>query len=98
MKDSDSSVQRYIENIVLRKIGLESRKIKVEDVTFNFDGYSERNSIIAEIYSGIKTLKSAQRQKISQDILKMILYEKMVFKIFKKKIVVIDNDIYGLAL
>ena len=95
MNCSDSFVQKEIEKIALEKIGLSSKKIKVKDVAFCFDGFSEEKAIVVEIYAGIKTLKSAQKQKVSQDILKMIFFEALQEKKYNKKFVVIDREIYN---
>ncbi len=94
MKDSDSYVQKEIEKTVLKKIGLKPETIFIENVKFCFDGFSDEKKVIAEIYAGIENLKSAQRQKISQDILKMILFEKLKGETFTKKLIFVDKKIY----
>jgi len=96
MHPSNSKPQQNIEVLVLDKIGLTSKKIKIDNKEFNFDGFSDEDGKmeIVEIYAGIDKLKSAQQQKVSQDLLKMYLYEKLSEKKFNKRFIVIDQKIY----
>ena len=61
-----------------------------EDVSIfiNPDFYSEKDGIIGEIHAHVGKLKPSQRHKISADILKMLLFEKMRQKQLRKMIVV----------
>lgn len=56
------------------------------------DFYSERDGIIGEIHSHIGKLKPAQLHKISADILKMLLFEKMSHTKLRKLLVVCSED------
>ena len=69
MHPSNSKPQKDIEKLVLEKIGLTSEKIKIDGIEFNFDGFSDKKREIVEIYAGIDELKSAQQQKVSQDLI-----------------------------
>ncbi len=55
------------------------------------DFYSEENGIIGEIFVHIGKTKKAQENKISNDILKMLLLEKVRGKTYRKIIVVCDD-------
>jgi hypothetical protein len=97
--DSDSLVQRRIEAKVIQGLGLESQAIKVDGVEFQFDGVSASGDRLVEVYAGTGHLKSAQRMKISQDILKLVLFEKLMQAqtpgvTFKKQIAVVDPAIH----
>jgi hypothetical protein len=91
MSGSDSKVQRQLEERILKTLSVSHGKIVIGDTKFDFDGFSD--GVVYEIYAGIDRLRSGQQQKISQDILKMVLYEKMVGKPIKKVFVVVDKAI-----
>jgi len=93
--DSDSTPQREVEDFVIKKLGLKQKEkpLVISEVSFEFDGVSDDECTVAEVYAGTGKLKSAQRFKISQDILKMVLYEKLTNKSIKKMIVVVDESI-----
>jgi len=57
------------------------------------DIYSETALIIGEIYAHIGKLKPAQNHKITNDILKMLLLEKITGKCYKKIIAVCDTRV-----
>lgn len=57
------------------------------------DLYSEKDRIVGEIFAHIGSLKVGQQRKISQDILKMLLLEKVKGVQFRKLIVVVDDTI-----
>ena len=87
---SDSSEQQLAHKEILallnqtHNLNLISKKILVEDTLFQSDGYSEDPPIICEIYSRIGKMKVAQHNKITKDILKMLLIEKMKGHQFRK--------------
>lgn len=53
MHPSNSKPQQEIEVLVLDKIGLTSKKIKIDGIEFNFDGFSDEKREIVEIVNGI---------------------------------------------
>ena len=76
-------------NIKLEK----NRKIYLADNAFTYiqpDFYSEESKIIGEIFAHIGKPKKAQDNKIANDILKMLLLEKITGKQYRKIIVVCD--------
>lgn len=91
MSGSDSKVQRKLEERILNTLGVAHGKVVIGGIKFDFDGFGD--GVVYEIYAGIDRLRSGQQQKISQDILKMVLYEKMVSKPIKKVLVVVDEAI-----
>lgn len=94
MNDSDSSVQREVEEYVLHNKGLKplEESLKIDGVEFLFDGYSE--NAVAEVYAGLDKLLAGQKRKIAQDILKMVLYEKLSGKKgLLKSIILVDHKI-----
>jgi len=94
---SDSKEQRESEKIILEiineseKLKLKPTKLIIDGISFNLDGYSERPSVLCEIYSHIGRLKPAQKYKVANDILKMLLIEKMKKKVFRKILVFADE-------
>ena len=91
MSGSDSKVQRQLEERILHDLGVSHGKVTIDGTKFDFDGISE--DTIYEVYAGIDRLRSGQQQKISQDILKMVLYERMVGRPIAKVLVVVDAKI-----
>lgn len=91
MSGSDSTTQRQLEERILKTLGVSHGKVIIDGTRFDFDGFGDY--IVYEIYAGIDRLRSGQQQKISQDVLKMVLYEKMVGKPVRKVIVVVDEAI-----
>lgn len=92
MSGSDSSVQRQLEKRILNDLGVSHGKVTLDGTQFDFDGLSE--DTVYEVYAGIDKLRSGQQQKISQDVLKMVLYENMVCRSIKKVIIVVDQKIH----
>lgn len=101
-KDSDSRVQREIENVLFDKIrselnlNLEQNPIialtEDPDIKIQPDFYSSEAKVIGEIHSHLGRLKPAQRHKVEADILKMLLLEKVSGEKFKKYIVVCSDE------
>ena len=91
MSGSNSTVQRQLEERILSTLGISHGKVAINDTSFDFDGLA--GDAVYEIYAGIERLRPGQQQKISQDILKMVLYEKMLGKPVRKVIVVVDKAI-----
>ena len=72
-----------------------NKKIFLADNSFTYiqpDFYSETELIIGEIFAHIGKPKKAQDNKIANDILKMLLLEKITGKYFRKIIVVCDEE------
>lgn len=69
------------------------RVVLAEGVHIVPDLYSEKNRIVGEIFVHIGSLKVGQQHKISQDILKMLLLEKIKGVKYRKIIVIVDDKI-----
>lgn len=95
---SDSTEQQLAHNEILKlindnyKFNLVSQKVLLDNTLFQVDGYSDNPPILCEIYSRIGKMKVAQHNKISKDILKMLLIEKLSGKKFKKIIGFADEE------
>jgi hypothetical protein len=92
MNGSDTKVQRQLEDRILHDLGVSHGKIVLDGIKFNFDGLL--GDTVYEVYAGIDRLRVGQQQKISQDVLKMVLYEKMVGRPIAKVLVVVDEKIF----
>ena len=69
-------------------------KLFLSDNAFTYiqpDFYSHKERIIGEIFSHVGKPKKAQDNKIANDILKMLLFEKVAGKKYRKIIVVCDE-------
>lgn len=69
------------------------RVVLTEGVHIVPDLYSEKDRIVGEIFAHIGFLKVGQQHKISQDILKMLLLEKIKGVKYRKMIVIVDDTI-----
>lgn len=97
---SSSHVQMQAEELIFQKvedvlnIKLEkNRKIYLADNAFTYiqpDFYSEECKIIGEIFAHIGKPKKAQDNKIANDVLKMLLLEKITGQQYRKMLVVCD--------
>ena len=97
---SSSHVQMQAENLIFQRVEefLEIRfernkKIYLADNAFTYmqpDFYSEEHRIVGEIFAHIGKPKKAQDNKIANDILKMLLLEKITGKQYRKILVVCD--------
>ena len=69
----------------------------IESLIHNYENtldlYSEKDRIVGEIFAHIGFLKVGQQHKISQDILKMLLLEKIKGVKYRKMIVIVDDTI-----
>lgn len=106
---SSSHVQMQAEEQIFLKveelldIRLEkNRKIYLAHNAFTYiqpDFYSEESRIIGEIFAHIGKPKKAQDNKIANDVLKMLLLEKITGQQYRKMIVVCDaaeqKKLYG---
>lgn len=101
---SSSHVQLQAEEIVFQKVVEllkipfeKNKKIYLADNAFTYmqpDFYSEEHGIVGEIFVHIGKPKKAQDNKIANDILKMLLLEKVMGKQYRKIIVVCDAEEY----
>ena len=96
---SSSIEQQMAEQIIFQKVNdwlgvelVENAKIFVGNTFMQPDFYSKADGIIGEIYAHIGKPKKAQDNKIANDILKMLLLEKIEGKIYRKINVVCDED------
>lgn len=78
------------------KINLDrNKKIFLADNSYTYiqpDFISEKELIVGEIFAHIGKPKKAQDNKISNDILKMLLLEKVTSNNYRKVIVVCDDE------
>ena len=101
MHKSSSHIQIQAEEMMFSKIehrfGIKfekNKKIYLADNTYTYmqpDFYSEEFSIVGEIFAHIGKPKKAQDNKISNDILKMLLLDKISGKQYRKIIAVCDK-------
>ena len=99
---SSSIEQMNAENIIFSMIEKElatylerNPKIFLADNVFTYiqpDFYSEEKNIVGEIFAHIGKPKKAQDNKIANDILKMLLLEKVKGQSFRKILVVCDKE------
>lgn len=102
---SSSHVQVEAEAIVFsmleEKLGItleKNKPIYLADNPYTYiqpDFYSKENCIIGEIFVHIGKPKKAQDNKIANDILKMLLLDKVSGKLHRKIIVVCDDAEYN---
>ena len=87
--------EKEIISIVEKQIGMKlerNKKVILSDgVHIEPDFYSETNLVVGEIISHIGKLKAGQHRKLANDILKMLLLEKVTGKQYRKIIAVCDN-------
>ena len=105
--DSNSEVQARMEKVIFKKVKKEKLFdgslykptqpiiIDSEGLTYIIpDFYSKESKVIGEIHSHIGRLKSSQMHKIANDILKMLLHDKIKGEPYKKYIAVCDKEEY----
>lgn len=95
-----SHVQMQAEEMMFQKVEEllkmkfeKNPKIYLADNAFTYiqpDFYSENDCVIGEIFAHIGKPKKAQDNKIANDILKMLLLDKITGKNFRKILVVCD--------
>lgn len=98
-QNSNSTEQQMAERILFEKVSQwlnqdikANEKIPIGATFMQPDFYSRENAIIGEIFSHIGKPKKAQDNKIANDILKMLLLEKLEHKTYRKIIVVCDEE------
>lgn len=96
---SSSIEQQKAERIIFKKVKEwlnveleENAKIFVGSTYMQPDFYSKEEGIIGEIFVHIGAPKKAQDNKIANDVLKMLLLEKIEGREYKKIIVVCDEQ------
>ena len=108
---SSSAEQQYAGHIIFLEVEkllnvklVENPKIYLADNRYTYiepDFYSEENCIVGEIFAHIGKPKKAQDNKIANDILKMLLLDRVTGKKYRKIIVVCDeaqeNKLKGLS-
>ncbi|MDD4181353.1 MAG: hypothetical protein PHE87_06975 [Victivallaceae bacterium] len=101
MHDSDSTVQRDVEAIIIEELeksfdkvfkAKEENRIKIGNFSFEVDAVDTEGGLY-EIYAHVGKQKPAQRKKIASDLLKLLLIEKKTVKREKYFVIVNDNDI-----
>ena len=93
-QETEKHIFRIVEEILGVKLE-NNKKIFLADNSFTYiqpDFYSETELIIGEIFAHIGKPKKAQDNKIANDVLKMLLLEKITGKHFRKIIVVCDEE------
>ena len=91
--EAEEKMFNQVEKILEIKLE-KNKKIFLANNAFTYiqpDLYSEENSVIGEIFAHIGKPKKAQDNKIANDILKMLLLEKIRGKEFRKIIAVCDG-------
>lgn len=69
------------------------RVVLSEGVHIVPDLYSEKDRIVGKIFAHIGSLKVGQKHKLSQDILKILLLEKIKGIKYRKVLVIVDDKI-----
>lgn len=99
---SNSSVQQeaegYIINALEQKLGflqgtLKPKTISLGTTSVKVDAYNEREGIICEVYAHIGKLKSAQANKPINDVMKMLVIERITKKKYRKIFAVCDIEV-----
>lgn len=96
---SNSFEQQMAEQIIFEKVQnwlnknlKENAKVLVGKTYMQPDFYSKEDGIIGEIFAHIGKPKKGQDNKIANDILKMLLLEKLEKRTYRKIIVVCDEQ------
>ncbi|RKJ41686.1 hypothetical protein D7X94_02405 [Acutalibacter sp. 1XD8-33] len=99
---SSSMEQQRAEEIILKQVcrwlGMELEhgpKIFVGSTFMQPDFYSKEEGVIGEISAHIGRTNKAQDNKIANDLLKMLLLEKLEGRNYRKIIVVCDENVYA---
>lgn len=92
-QEAEAVIADVVEKWLDCKLEHSAKVVLGEGVHIEPDLYSEDKRIICEIYSHIGALKVGQKHKVSQDILKMILLEKIKGIKYRKIIVVVDDKV-----
>lgn len=90
---AEISIGNCVEKELSCSLKRNERVVLTEGVHIVPDLYSEQDRIVGEIFTHIGSLKVGQQHKISQDILKMLLLEKIKGVKYRKMIIVVDEKI-----
>lgn len=90
---AEISIGNCVEKELSCSLKRNERVVLTEGVQIVPDLYSEKDRIVGEIFAHIGSLKVGQQHKISQDILKMLLLEKIKGVKYRKMIVIVDDNI-----
>ena len=93
-QEAENQIFQMVEELLGVKLE-NNKKIFLADNAFTYiqpDFYSESELIVGEIFAHIGKPKKAQDNKIANDVLKMLLLEKITGKKFRKIIVVCDEE------
>ena len=93
-KEAENQIFMMVEELLGVKLE-NNQKIFLADNAFTYiqpDFYSESECIVGEIFAHIGKPKKAQDNKIANDVLKMLLLEKITGKQFRKILVVCDEE------
>ncbi len=98
MHPSDSTAQRVIEEIIVKKIATQegcvfSKTAIINDVTYVFDFHSEERRIMGEVYAGIVDIKGGQVKKVITDCFKMVAAERNANRVYDKRIIFLDKGV-----
>ena len=89
-------IERYVfselENILQVSLQSNPKVFLDEGVHIEPDFYSEQEKIVGEIFAHHGKTKGGQNHKVAQDILKMLLLEKMQGITYRKYLVVCDKE------
>ena len=90
---AEISIGNCVEKELSYPLKRNERVVLAEGVHIVPDLYSEKDRIVGEIFAHIGSLKVGQQHKISQDILKMLLLEKIKGVKYRKMLVIVDDTI-----
>ncbi len=96
---SSSMEQQIAKKIIFQKVNewlgielMEKEKILVGETFMQPDFYSKSERVIGQIFTHIGKTNRGQDNRIANDILKMLLLEKLEGKTYRKIIVVCDEN------
>ena len=103
MHKSNSDIQMKSEKVNLRILekelnlpaeSLVTREIQINDRSkVEIDGLNEDLSIMVEVFSRVGNLKPAHYEKIANDIMKLVMVEKIQGKTYRKILAVCDEAV-----
>jgi hypothetical protein len=100
--NSDSSFQKEIETIVLKKLSEKYNcDLKTESIILDkkikvvLDAYTEDKKLLIEVYAGIEAVKAGQLKKVLTDAYKLVFVEKILdLKNCTKVLCFVDKQVY----
>lgn len=92
-QEAETTIGKRVEAEFPCALKRNERVFLTDEVCIVPDLYSEKDRIVGEIFAHIGNLKVGQKHKISQDILKMLLLEKMKGVKYRKIIFILDDKI-----